>query len=81
MEGVTFYIKGKNKTGKTHLLHAIFNKIYVGFPDVLVYYIDSLKLIKFIEKDGSKQFILRYSCIDYILIDNNKRMCFMYLLS
>jgi len=68
--GVAFYIRGKKKTGKTHLLHAIFNKIYIGFPDILIYYINSLKLVRIIEKDGLKQFIQRYSYIDYMIIDN-----------
>ncbi|NIA23406.1 MAG: ATP-binding protein [Proteobacteria bacterium] len=70
IRGVSFYIRGYKKTGKTHLLHAIFNKIYFGHPDILVYYIDAQKLVRIMEKDGEKKFLAKYSYIDFLLVDD-----------
>ena len=70
IRGISFYIRGYKKTGKTHLLHAIFNKIYFGHPDLLVYYIDATKLVRVMEKEGDKKFTERYSYIDFLLVDN-----------
>jgi len=70
IRGVSFYIRGYKKTGKTHLLHAIFNKIYFGHPDILIYYIDAQKLMRIMEKDGVRKFVTKYSYIDFLLVDD-----------
>ncbi len=70
IRGISFYIRGYKKTGKTHLLHAIFNKIYFGHPNILVYYIEAAKLIRIMEKEGIKKFTAKYSYVDFMLVDD-----------
>lgn len=68
------FIYGENGLGKTHLMHAIENKILENFPNFKVIYISSNEfvneLINYIKKDKTEAFRKKYKSFDVILIDD-----------
>jgi chromosomal replication initiator protein len=68
------FIYGDVGVGKTHLLHAIANKIYEVDPSKILLYSSTEKftdeLIKALEKDDLEGFRVKYRNVDVLLIDD-----------
>jgi chromosomal replication initiator protein len=69
-----FFVYGGVGLGKTHLMHAIGNRILKNFPDLRVLYISSEKftneLINSIRDSNPEQFRQKYRNIDVLLVDD-----------
>lgn len=68
------FVYGPVGVGKTHLLHAIANKMFESKPDMRILYSSTERftdeLIKALEKDDIEGFRARYRNIDVLLIDD-----------
>lgn len=68
------FIYSGNGLGKTHLMHAIENKILENYPNLKVLYINSNEfvneLIKSIKKNKTESFRDKYRNVDVFLIDD-----------
>jgi chromosomal replication initiator protein DnaA len=68
------FIYGDVGVGKTHLLHAIANKIFEVDPSKIILYSSTEKftdeLIKALEKDDLEGFRVKYRNVDVLLIDD-----------
>lgn len=69
-----FFMYGGVGLGKTHLMHAIGNRIIKNYPDLRVLYISSEKftneLINSIRDSNPEQFRQKYRNIDVLLVDD-----------
>ena len=68
------FIYGENGLGKTHLMHAIENKILENYPNLKVLYVSSNEfvneLINNIKEDKTEEFRNKYRNVDVLLIDD-----------
>lgn len=68
------FIYGENGLGKTHLMHAIENKILENYPNLEVVYVSSNEfvneLINNIKEDKTEEFRNKYRNVDVLLIDD-----------
>ncbi len=68
------FLYGASGLGKTHLMHAIGQHIYVNYPDLKVLYVSSEmftnELIKAISDKKTQEFRNKYRQIDVLLIDD-----------